>query len=311
VAKSGDGIEKIKVLFIAGAARSGTTLLERLLGQVKGVFSAGELRYIWERGFKENQLCGCGRPFEDCALWQRIVTSAFGSKEHISQNIDEILSMQASLDRIRFMPFMGYGSFAKILNSFTRELLYPLYSAIQKESGKEIIIDSSKHPSYLAILSRCDFVDLHIVHLIRDSRAVAYSWSKKKMRPEIADRREYMAELPVTRSAFHWLLHNYLIKRFSARHRYIRLRYEDMIAHPRKATEKILSAVSMSDDLSFFTSENRAVFGVNHTVSGNPMRFRNGEIELRLDAEWRDRMGRKDKLLTSFITFPLMRDYFR
>ena len=38
------------VLYVAGAGRSGSTLLDNLLGQIPGFFSAGELRYVWERG---------------------------------------------------------------------------------------------------------------------------------------------------------------------------------------------------------------------------------------------------------------------
>src|SRR6476469_754930 len=55
------------VLFIAGWGRSGSTLLDRMLGQVPGVFSAGELRDIWDRGVREDRLCGCGQPFHECA----------------------------------------------------------------------------------------------------------------------------------------------------------------------------------------------------------------------------------------------------
>ena len=61
----------VPVLFIACAGRSGSTLLDRVIGMQDDFFSAGELRFIWERSFGENQLCGCGAPFDECAFWGR------------------------------------------------------------------------------------------------------------------------------------------------------------------------------------------------------------------------------------------------
>ena len=44
-------------------------------------------------------------------------------------------------------------------------------------TGTEIVVDSSKHPS-LAFCLRTSDVDLRVVHVVRDIRGVAYSWSK-------------------------------------------------------------------------------------------------------------------------------------
>ena len=71
------------VLFIAGPGRSGSTLLDLLLGQIDGFCSTGEMRYIWERGFAQNQLCGCGKPFRECEFWTQVVKEAFGGFENV------------------------------------------------------------------------------------------------------------------------------------------------------------------------------------------------------------------------------------
>ena len=57
------------VLYIAGTGRSGSTLLASILGEVEGVFAAGEVRYLWQRGLAERRLCGCGVPVRDCPVW--------------------------------------------------------------------------------------------------------------------------------------------------------------------------------------------------------------------------------------------------
>ena len=55
---------------IAGPGRSGSTLVAELLGQLKAFESVGELNVLWNRGFLENQPCGCRTPFRDCAYWR-------------------------------------------------------------------------------------------------------------------------------------------------------------------------------------------------------------------------------------------------
>ena len=55
--------DAVKVLYIAGVGRSGSTLLERMLGAVPGSVNAGELNAIFSRVASQDQRCGCGEPF--------------------------------------------------------------------------------------------------------------------------------------------------------------------------------------------------------------------------------------------------------
>ena len=48
------GSARVRVLYIGGWGRSGSTLLDRVLGQVPGVVSLGEVRELWQRGWAEN-----------------------------------------------------------------------------------------------------------------------------------------------------------------------------------------------------------------------------------------------------------------
>jgi hypothetical protein len=61
-----------RVAYIAGAGRSGSTLLAMLLGALPGCVSIGELRHMWRRGIQLNQRCGCGEPFWDCPFWSDV-----------------------------------------------------------------------------------------------------------------------------------------------------------------------------------------------------------------------------------------------
>ena len=71
----------VRVLFIGGLGRSGSTLLDRMLGQLDGVWSVGELVHIWQRGLQENNLCGCGRRFRDCILGWLVLYWTAGNQQ--------------------------------------------------------------------------------------------------------------------------------------------------------------------------------------------------------------------------------------
>ena len=70
----------VEVLYIIGTGRSGSTLLANMLGSTEGMFSAGELRFIWDRGFAEDRRCGCSLRFAACPTWSGIVDRAFGDE---------------------------------------------------------------------------------------------------------------------------------------------------------------------------------------------------------------------------------------
>ncbi len=67
-----------RVLFLGGLGRSGTTLLERILGELPGVTPLGEVVHLWQRGIRADEKCGCGVRFAACPFWQRVGEHAFG-----------------------------------------------------------------------------------------------------------------------------------------------------------------------------------------------------------------------------------------
>jgi len=68
----------VKVIYIAGSTRSGSTLLGSILGQVEGVFFAGEVYRIWHPRDRTAGLCSCGKKEEECEVWSAIFKDAFG-----------------------------------------------------------------------------------------------------------------------------------------------------------------------------------------------------------------------------------------
>lgn len=282
-----------------------------MLGQLEGFFSVGELRFIWEESFAENQPCGCGASFMDCSFWNSVVEEAYGSFDRV--NLDKVMQLKRSVDRMRYIPQLASSwkspGYLRNLRSYLVEL-GQLYEAIRSVSDSRVIVDSSKDPSYAYVLSNLPNVDLHMVHLVRDSRAVAYSWLRTKVKYETQGKKVYMPQHSPASSSFGWMRANALIETLrllSNKNKVVR--YENLIENPQDVLSKILSLVQEEkQDLSFV--EGRKVeLGVNHTVAGNPIRFKRGMIDLRLDEEWKSGMRDTDRYTVTALTWPFLLRY--
>jgi hypothetical protein len=304
-------LDKVKVLYVVGLGRSGSTILSNSLGQIPGFFSGGELNFIWRHNVLENRLCGCGRPFRECPVWTRVMDQAFGGMDGVDPRA--MMRLQNLGTRTRHIPMMltrgGRRSLAqrleKLLIAYGR-----LYEAIGAITGSRVIVDSSKEPAHGFAMSMVPGVDFYALHLLRDPRAAAYSWSKKKPQPD-TDARDFMVRFSPAKSSALWDSWNASAEALWRRvpDRYLRLRYEDFVADPRECFEKILALVGEPDAGPPLVGEREVKLGVSHTVSGNPNRFETGAVELRTDREWTSRMKPRDKALVTVLTLPLLKHY--
>lgn len=305
--------KKIKVLYIGGSGRSGTTLLLRLLGQLNGFVAVGELWHIWFMGFTQNHLCGCGQPFKHCPFWTEVVTEAFGGFDQI--NVEEIRALRRSvqsdshLPRLA-LPFLRDAAYQKRLESYLH-ILTRLYVSIQRVSRCRVIVDSSKGPRYALNLNEVPQVELYLAHLVRDSRAVAYSWRRKKFRPEIHWTTEYMARQSEIFSAMEWNITNSMLRWLPSQGiRYSPIRYEDFVVQPRKIIAQISDFLEENvGEPDFFEGDQSVSLGMSHTAMGNPNRFQQGTIKIKPDDTWHTQMPRFYQLLVTTLTWPLLREF--
>lgn len=300
----------VKVLYIGGTGRSGSTILDNILGQIPGFFSVGELRYLWERGMVDNRLCGCGRPFRECPLWRSVLREAFGGADRIDPRV--MIRLQQSRVRSRHVPRMlatrAHG--APLPPDGYEAALERLYHALQRETGARVIVDSSKLPSYGRVLQDIPSLELHVVQLVRDPRATAYSWMRTRELRDYGDLR-FMQRQPPLKSSGLWGMWNAVAEMFwrPLRGRYLRVRYEDFVADPQGTVRRVLALVGEQEAKLPFTGPTTVRLGPTHSVAGNPSRFANGEVELRVDAEWVREMGPKDRTLVTAVTWPLLLRY--
>lgn len=297
---------KPRVLYIGGTGRSGSTVLAGVLASYEGLVPAGELRYLWDRGLHQNQLCACRQPFRSCPFWTEVVADAFGS--FAAADRLDVAGWSATLDRLRFVPALAgprlrTARFRSILAEYG-DALSLLYRSIASISGARAVVDSSKDPSYAFALHALGAFDLSIVHLIRDSRAVAHSFTRARVRPEVHGRVEYMKRRSPLRTALLWDVNHGLFELLGrGEPGYRRLRYEDFVRNPEACAAEAASLVDPAPPVL------RPGGGWAHSISGNPVRFEQRPLKIRLDDEWQTQLGARNRRAVTVVTAPLLRRY--
>lgn len=304
--------DKVKVLYIASSGRSGSTILGNMLGELEGFFFVGEILNIWRHYLVENRLCGCGLPASDCEVWVTVIKEAFGSSEEI--NVQEMDYLRKHSIRNRYIlemlsPF-GKSRLQSRLSSYLHNL-EQLYQAIQQRTNSQVIVDGSKRATYSYLLELVPNIDLYVLHLVRDSRAVAYSWQRKKIQQQVGNDRVYMQQYGSLTSAIRWNVSNVTAEMFW-RHspdRYFQINYERFAANPRETIEYILNFIQEKRLELPFKTTNSITLSTNHAIWGNPNRFQRGVIKVQVDREWESNMKRFDRNLVTAFTWPLLIRY--
>jgi hypothetical protein len=311
--RAANGARPTKVLYIGGMGRSGSTVLALLLAQAPGFVTVGELRHLWERGPVDDVLCSCREPFSRCAFWRAVGDQAFGGWGAV--DVERARGLAREVDRHRFLPFLMRGGlwheFDVRLAAYA-DLLSRVYAAIGSVTGCRVIVDSSKDPPYAFVLRAVPGVDVRLVHLVRDSRGVCFSWTKRVVRPEVVDHIAYMAQVSPGRMALRWIDYNVLFQFLGTRGiPRLFVRYESLVADPENSLRQIIAHTdehASGVTAATCAEPSDAGSGV-HTISGNPLRFGGTPRVLRVDDEWKVAMSARQRRLVSAVTWPLLMRY--
>lgn len=295
----------MKVLYIAGATRSGSTLFHDIMSQIDGFEGVGELRDIWRYGIIQNRLCGCGERLRSCDYWTSALAAAFGDAP-----VDaERLSALTERFRTRDLLLATRRRRSRVISDLHAviDAVAALYVEIGRTRGARVIVDSSKNPAFGYLIASRPDLDVRYVHLVRDAPAVAYSLGKRK---ESEPGRRLPQKTPWQSSA-DWILRNVAVDHRLSRHRdSIRLRYEDLVDEPTAAVEAVCALMDEPPGALGFISGTGVDMTVRpHSVFGNPGRFRTGVTVLRPDQEWRSQMDQRSSVIVKALTLPLRRRY--
>jgi hypothetical protein len=305
----------VKVLYISAWGRSGTTILDNMLGELDGFFSAGELRYLWRRGLLGSTPCGCGLPVPSCAVWSAVLKEAFS--DVAPPDPADMVRWQRETVRFRhtwrLLRQPSTGSRKNLALERYTDALSRVYRATARVTGATVVVDSSKSPSDAALLRLVPGVVPYYVHMVRDPRAVAYSWRRwKQWRRTTPEPNRFMRRHGAVYSTIGWISFNLSAEAVTNRHgrgKTLRLRYEDFMSSPRDVVKAIADLVGENQAELPFVAERTVQLGGNHTVSGNPSRFKVGMIELRDDDEWKAKQGGLDRIIVTSLALPFLRRF--
>lgn len=294
---------QIPVIYVLSNGRSGSTLLDLLLGCHPDIWTVGEAQILpWE--LKENRApCGCGKLVAECDFWQPIlpeipIDQGTYRIEHFREKHTQgrVLRWPLLPDAWRREVGSARQSAAAEYAQLNGQYLQVVWDSAEKRRGHPIkwLVDASKDPYRLLWLLQSGMFDLRIIHLVKDPRAFTYSMTKTH--PGRINR--------TVRFAGRWLVENthfaHLLNQPALHGKVMRIRYEDMATAPEQTLSQLgswlgvdYSGVSLTD---FRQNE-------NHAVSGNPMRWRKTQIVL--DEKWRNQLPSHAKTAAWAITAPL------
>jgi hypothetical protein len=303
----------VRVMYIGGYSRSGSTLLDRMLGQLPGYLSTGELGYLTTHGIEQNRRCGCGARFLDCGFWTQVGRHAFGGWD--TPDARALARLYPRVTRHRYVPLLlapaAHPGFAGRLRRYTG-LLHRLFRALETVGEAGVIIDSTIDPSRALVLRHVPGMDLRILHLVRDSRGTAFSWTKDVVMADSVDEVVRKGTLPPRTSALHWAEYHLLFHGLSLLDgSQLLVRYEDVVRRPRVELARIAGFLGdpLEERAIDFVEPGAVVLATDHTAVGNDMRFRVGKVALRVDDQWRRDLPAGARRAVTALTWPLLKRY--
>ena len=294
-----------KLVYIASAGHSGSTLLDFIIGTVPRVFSTGEVVFLpWEIGrprtekpsLEKEDICTCLKSFEECQVWRKVIEEL---NEKVGYNIYEdpfrfrlsfinrqeypSMDFAARVKRYLFCQGFKYPFLRTIPGLF--EVLYKrvmennwmLFDTIGEVCNADYIVDSSKDYIRMKLLHAYRPEDIYVIVLIRSPYGVSYS--NLKLKNDMVLGMENWVKLYNKTKLM--IDHSHGIN-------YLLVKYEKLCEDPILERKRIAGFLGLPDpgtELSIHTNK-------YHLVTGNSMRYK-GEISIRHDEKWKRSLNEK------------------
>lgn len=293
-----------KVVYIAGAGRSGSTFLSQLLSQNDDCFNLGQIRHF-PMAHARNETCACHQPIQDCAFWGPIAA------QMIAKHGDQVLEglkagfpvFKTSAKRNAAWGDPAVRDLIRSENAGYLALLKDLYECAGRQSGDCALIDSSKAPDVALALSLIPEISLYTLNLVRDPRGVNASWAKLVKKQEVLQQR-----------ARNW---NGRVKQMAAFQEgsdepFLQVNYETLASAPRQTVQDIQTWAGLRVSTDFFTADNAADISWerNHLfppANEEVLAKRATKIEIRPSESWKSEENKRYRNMAERINFPLAR----
>ena len=314
-----ENLKNVTVLYVVSASRSGSTIIERILGGLDGVINVGELRRLRDF-YNENRSaivdpkahagCTCGLQISECAFWKDV------EKEAGLDFSSVILTSNAGVVNrtlLKFVFLLGGPGLVRWLsnyyNPFKMELeaaktIVKIYSAISTISETRYIVDSSKMLHNYLLLKTIIPQKIKMIALFRDGRAVTKSMIRGD-RKQYYLRGKYYAEGTCVLSddqffrkvVLYWVkdvvfsLLFYL--RTPKRQRFF-VRYEDFCLNSQKMIDNMVARFRLKRSIKMRTTDS---YDISHSIGGSPSRFRPKSKKIVLDEKWRKNWNKDEHIV--------------
>ena len=251
-----------RLVYIMGTGRSGSTVFEILLAHAENVFGAGELSFIVQDGFLDNQPCSCGAPTLECSVWSK-VRQATGWRD---SELVELAKLFRYVDHHRRVPRFLLGHEIPPAYVTAQETLV---RAIGEVTGAEVIVDSSKYVARALALQQAD-VEMDTLRLVRSPQGLMRSWQRP-------NKGEQEPKSPLQMVAYYSYVGASLWAASKKTEPRLTVSYEDLVSDPRGTLSAVSQAIGIDLTTTIDAIEHKRSVPVGHIVTGNRLR-KQGEI---------------------------------
>lgn len=301
----------LKLLFLMGYGRSGSTFFDILLNNAAEVTGLGALGHYWT-WLAEGRACACGEPLEGCPQWAGIVDGHLERLRH--RDLGRWNEVQEAVERRSRLPRLLGGRLAEELLERYRRATGALLAEVRHGIRTGAVVDSSgsgaRSTGRAYALERHTEADVRVIHLVRDGRAVAWSSLKGAGSPERPEVR-LPRPLKAIRAGAAWAVANLACEWIAAKlgpGRVLRVRYEDLATDPAGQLRRVEDFAGLRLEDLIRKVKTDAPLEVGHHVAGNRLRFRE-EIRIRPDFSWREAMPAPYRWTLTAGLWPLLLRY--
>ncbi len=299
----------VKLAYILAASHSGSTLLSMLLGSHPQIATVGEMKLsATALGDVARYRCSCGQAIQECHFWRMVSDhmAAQGFTFDLAHAGTDYRAMESRYAQCLLGP-MYRGGFPEILRDVAlglsgtwRKRLPEIHrrnaafaAVLCGVKGAKIVVDSSKIGLRLKYLLRNPELQVRVIRLIRDGRAVALTY----MNPaQFADAKEparrgggmggerSAERLSLAQAAWEWrrcMEEAESLLRSLPASQWTEVRYEEYCQAPDTTLTRLQQFLGVEP-----ARQPRDFRAVEQHVVGNGMRL-DTTSDIRLDERWR------------------------
>jgi hypothetical protein len=279
-------LQKTPFAFILAHSFSGSTLLSFLLGTHPEIATVGEM-FIAPTHNTDDYPCSCGEPIARCAFWREVSArmAARGVPFDLRSADSSLTAASYGLLGSRVVWAEPRGPFLegirrtalRLMPGVRRELdrriavNRHLAEVILDLRDGRVFVDATKRPGRALLLQRDPRLDLQVIHLVRDGRAVSRSTIRNLGRTVEDGARSWAASLRRSEE----------LRRTLPPERWLTVRHEDLCRDSRGTLARIFEFLNVAPEPEI--GDFRAA---DHHIIGNRMRL-SRTSEIRLDERWR------------------------